>query len=549
MSDRPRIYLDNAATSWPKPPAVYDAVDDYQRRLGTAVGRSGYAEAEEVGRAIEATRAAIARLIGAEGPERIAFTFNGTDSLNLAIHGTLRTGDHVITTVAEHNSVLRPLRRLEKRNLIDVTRVTCDAAGVINPEDIRTALSPKTRLIVITHASNVTGAIQPVSEVGRISRGHGAMLLVDAAQTLGHLPLSVAELGADMLASPGHKGLLGPLGTGILYVRPGIEELVHSIRQGGTGSNSADDNQPETLPHKYESGNHNAPGLIGLGAGIRYLEMLGLDNVRRHAVELTEFLLNGLRGIPGVKVYGPQRSEQQVGVVSFTLEGHDPVALADALDKDFRVQVRAGLQCAGLLHRQLGTLPGNGTVRLSVGPFNSLDEMHRAVAAIAELAPRPPRLSPPRGSCPCVEATHGSAALVPAQSPTPTSEAVDVSEIPGLSALWEQTLGDPQVCVAVLDGPVDLTHDCLRGAAPRILSCSRLPSTGRLRDTGCMLPASSSVNIPGRSKVSRRPVVALSCRCSSMAATDLRYRVLKWTWRAPLRVPSSSLKKTACMPW
>jgi len=219
VADRHRIYLDNAATSWPKPQQVYDVVDDYQRRLGAAVGRSGYAEAEEIGQRVDATRAAVAQLIHSESPDRIIFTFNGTDSLNLAIHGVLKPGDHVVTSVVEHNSVLRPLRWLEDRGQIDVTRVGCSPTGLVDPEDIRSAIRPETKLIVLTHASNVVGTIQPASEVGKIAREYGILFLLDAAQTVGHMPVSVRELGADFLAASGHKGLLGPLGTGFLYIQ------------------------------------------------------------------------------------------------------------------------------------------------------------------------------------------------------------------------------------------------------------------------------------------------------------------------------------------
>ena len=466
MSDRPRIYLDNAATSWPKPQAVYEAVDDYQRRLGAAVGRSGYAEAEEVGKAVDGTRAALARLIGAEGPERIIFTFNGTDSLNLAIHGTLKPGDHVVTTVAAHNSVLRPLRRLEKRKRNEVTRVGCNASGVIDPDEIRAALRPETKLVILTHASNVTGAIQPVLEVGKIVREHGALFLVDAAQTLGHMPVSVAALGADLLAAPGHKGLLGPLGTGILYIRPGIEQQVDCIRHGGTGSASSSEEQPESLPEKYESGNHNAPGIIGLGEGVKYIEQRGIEDIRHHAVELTDLLLSGLSGIPGIEIFGPRQADEQIGVVSFFLAGHDPPTLAKTLDEEHHIQARAGFQCAALMHRALGTLESNGTVRFSVGPFNSEDDVEAALQAVADIAKSK---SPPaaRVSCPCVSGDSQPLEMVtPARTEANTSgqQGTDITAMPGLQDLWKQTLGDPNVCIAVLDGPVDLSHPCFKGA-------------------------------------------------------------------------------------
>jgi cysteine desulfurase/selenocysteine lyase len=381
-----RIYLDNAATSWPKPDTVYGATDRYQREVGAPVGRSAYDEATEVGRLVTAARRSIARLISAQRPEHIVFTANGTDALNLAIHGSLRPGDHVVTSVIEHNSVLRPLRQLEDMGQITVTRVHCDAAGVVDPYEIRAALQANTRLVALVHASNVTGAIQPIAEVGRIAREHDALFLVDAAQSLGHTPISVAEAKIDFLAAPGHKGLLGPLGTGLLYVREGIEDRVNSVRQGGTGSRSEEDRQPAMLPDKFEAGNLNAVGIVGLLAGIEWLAQRGLDHVRRHETELTARLIAGLRDISSVQIHGPADAQRQVGVVSLSVEGYDPQEMAAALDAAARVQTRAGLHCAPLMHRALGTLQRGGTVRFSVGPFNTTEDIDAALAAVRELS-------------------------------------------------------------------------------------------------------------------------------------------------------------------
>ncbi len=381
-----RIYLDNAATSWPKPPAVYDAVDDYQRRLGAPAGRSAYAEASEVERMVASARRGVAQLLGAGEPRRIIFTCNGTDSLNLAIHGILSPGDHVVTSVVEHNSVLRPLRELEESAGVEVTRVPCDAAGLIDPAAVRSALRPQTALVAITHASNVTGALQPVAEIGAVVREHGAVYLLDAAQTLGHAPIDVEKLSVDLLAAPGHKGLLAPLGTGLLYVRDGIEEQLRSVRQGGTGSVSEDDHQPNVLPDKYESGNHNVPGLVGLMASVGYLWQRGVGAVREHEAQLTERLLTGLAAAEAIRVFGPREIKQRVGVVSFTVDGYDPQEVAAMFDAGWRVQSRAGLHCAPLAHQALGTLRSGGTVRLSVGPFNTTQDIDTAVQAACELA-------------------------------------------------------------------------------------------------------------------------------------------------------------------
>jgi cysteine desulfurase / selenocysteine lyase len=381
-----RIYLDQAATSWPKPECVYQAVDDYQRRLGTAVGRGAYAEAVEVVGRVGRARAALARLIGAEHPSNVIFTFNGTDSLNLAIHGVLAGGGHAITTVAEHNSVLRPLRELESAGRVEVTRVPVSTSGVADPDEFHRALRPETTLIVLTHASNVTGAIQPAAEVGAIAREAGVLFLLDAAQTAGELPLNVRGLDVDLLAAPGHKGLLGPLGTGVLYIRPGVEERVTSFRQGGTGSFSENDVQPSVMPDKYESGNLNVPGILGLGAGVEWLLERGVENIRREGLVLMQRLLGRLAEMDSVTVYGLGTADHRAGLVSFTMPGIDPQEFAAILDSAYRIQVRAGLHCAPLMHQALGTIASGGTVRVSLGPFNTQSEIDLAADAIGQVA-------------------------------------------------------------------------------------------------------------------------------------------------------------------
>lgn len=380
-----RIYLDNAATSFPKPETVYFAVEQWQRYSGAAVGRGAYCEAVEGGRIVERCRRRAAELLGAERPDRVVFTFNGTDSLNLALHGLLRAGNHVVTSAIEHNSVLRPLRWLQERVGIEVTHVPADPQGRIEAAAIRAALRPHTRLVALIHASNVAGTLQPIADVADIARRSGALFLVDAAQTAGHLPINVGELGIDLLACPGHKGLLGPLGTGLLYIRPGLEDQIESPRQGGTGSRSEDDRQPTTLPDKYEAGNHNAPGLVGLEAALEFLQQRGIAAVHQHERELTARLLEGLRGIAGLAVHGPSTPADQVGVVSVSLPGWEPQVLAAVLDENFQIQTRAGLHCAPGAHRAIGTFEQGGTVRFSVGPFNTAEQIEAAVAALNEI--------------------------------------------------------------------------------------------------------------------------------------------------------------------
>jgi cysteine desulfurase family protein len=386
MTADARVYFDNAATSWPKPESVYRAVDRYLRELGAPAGRSAYAEAGEASRLVEQTRNSVALVLGVSDPNSIAFCLNGTDALNTAIHGVLREGDHVVTSAAEHNSVLRPLNRLARQGFIEVTYVPCDAAGRIDPDDVGAGLRPTTRLVALTHASNVTGTIQPLAQIGPLVRSHGALFLVDAAQTAGHLPFRVDELHCDLLAAPGHKGLLGPLGTGILYIRPGVESKVVSLRQGGTGTQSESEEQPDDMPVKFEAGNLNLPALAGLRAGCEFLLEKGSLALHRAATELSAALYEAFSAIHGVTVYGPTNAEDRVGVLSLNVKGYDPQDLAAALDSCYRIQVRSGLHCAPRIHGPLNTLRLGGTVRFSLGPFNTTDQAALSSAAIEELA-------------------------------------------------------------------------------------------------------------------------------------------------------------------
>ncbi len=380
------IYLDNAATSFPKPGAVYGAMDYYSREIGAPVGRGAYRAAMDLQSIVRRCRKRAAELLGAEDANQIAFTFNGTDGLNIALHGLLKPGDHVVTTAMEHNSVLRPLRWLEKHRGVEVSIVPADPSGWIEPAEIQKAIRPSTRLIAMIHASNVTGTIQPIAEVAEIAKSAGKFFLVDAAQSAGHVSINVNELGIDLLACPGHKGLMGPLGTGLLYLKPGLEAQVESLRQGGTGSLSEADHQPDQLPDKYESGNHNAPGLVGLEAGLAWLAEQDPGQLRRHEMELTAQFLEGIRLVPQIQVHGPNDAELQVGVVSVTIAGYEPQILASILDENFQIQIRAGLHCAPLAHQTLGTLDSGGTARLSWGPFTTREHIAAAVEALEEIA-------------------------------------------------------------------------------------------------------------------------------------------------------------------
>jgi len=345
-------------------------------------GRGGHRLARAASARMQATRQGLARLLGVSRPERIIFTLNATDALNLALKGLLRPGDHVVTSRLEHNSVIRPLHVLAASG-VEVTKVPCLAADMVDVEAVAQALRRPTRLVAITHASNVTGTIQPIAELSRLAHEAGALLLVDAAQTVGVLPVQADELGIDLLAFPGHKGLLGPTGTGGLYVAPGVD--LTPIREGGTGVASETETQPSELPHRLESGTPNTVGLVGLGAALDYLEERGLDAIREHESQLTEALQEGLREVPGLTLYAPENASQQTAVVSFTLRGWTPAEVAAALDVSFDVAARSGLHCAPDAHRVLGTFP-LGTVRLSPGPFTTLDEIQQAVGFVDQIA-------------------------------------------------------------------------------------------------------------------------------------------------------------------
>ena len=384
-----RIYLDNAATSWPKPDSVYAAIDHAQRVLGAPAGRGAYYEANDASRIVDHARNEVAKLINAPKRRNIAFTFNGTDSLSTAILGLLKNGDHVVTTVVEHNSVLRPLNHLQGEGLIEVTCVGCDEEGFVDVNEIIASIKPNTRLLVVNHVSNVTGSIQPVDTLKErlaVLENQKIVFLLDAAQSLGHIPVDIQELGCDILASSGHKGLLGPLGTGLIYLSDRIVNSVNPLRFGGTGTEGSVEFQPEQMPDRFESGNLNVPGIAGVHAGIRFLNSTeGLElRARRHANATR--LLQGIREIPGVQIHGPKEMDQRIGVFSFNISGWDCHEVASILDANWAIQTRAGRHCAPLIHRALGTEPDHGTVRLSVGLFTTLEQADLVLKSIAKLA-------------------------------------------------------------------------------------------------------------------------------------------------------------------
>lgn len=388
MREKRRIYLDNAATSFPKPPRVLEAMERYARELGASPGRGSYAESVESGRLVAVCRSRIRRLIGGERDEQVIFTLNCSDALNLGIKGVVRPGDHVITTELDHNSILRPLNRLVGEGMVTQTRLACDpSTGRADPDDLVRAIRPNTRLIAALHGSNVTGTIEPIAEFGRIAREHGVLLLVDAAQTLGHVPVDVRSMNIDLLAAPGHKGLLGPLGTGFLYIRPGVEKQMATVREGGTGSASESDVQPEFMPDRFEPGSHNTPGIVGLSEGVNYILERGVEAMWTHEQRLIREFLSELEAqrAAGIQVYGPRIPHHRCAVFSVRVEGMDPVGLSMLLEERYGLLTRSGLHCAPGAHATIGTAGAGGTTRLSFGAFTSVEDVRLAAQALGEI--------------------------------------------------------------------------------------------------------------------------------------------------------------------
>lgn len=373
------IYLDNAATSYPKPASVYQIADHALRNVGASPGRGAYRRSREASAMVEAARKKVASLFDISQAEQVFFTKNATESINIVLKGWLRPGDRVVTSSMEHNAVIRPLRRLSA-NGVKVEIVQCNEQGRLEPDALKKHFSPPPRLLVLVHASNVNGALQPVDEIARLCSDQEVPLLLDAAQTGGIQPISVKNLNLGMLACSGHKGLLGAPGVGILYIRPGLN--VSPLIEGGTGSRSEQDTQPELCPDRYESGTPNLPGIAGLAAGIDFILEKGIGGIREHELHLASLLEKGLSQIPGVKVHKPQ--VRGASAVSFTVEGMNPEDLGYLLDQGFGIAVRTGLHCAPLAHHTLGTFP-QGTVRVSPGFFTTLAEIEAFLSAMQQL--------------------------------------------------------------------------------------------------------------------------------------------------------------------
>jgi cysteine desulfurase/selenocysteine lyase len=380
------IYFDNAATAWPKPESVYRFVDEFSRTHGVNPGRSGYDLAIEAGSMLDNTRKRLTKFFGGDEdtPSRLVFGYNVTDALNLAIPGLVGRGEHIITTNLEHNSVIRPVNHMVRDHGAEATFVPFNSQGFVEPDAIRKAIRPSTRLVIVNHGSNVIGTVQPVEEIGAICREHGIPFLVDTAQTAGVIPINMQEMNIDVLAFTGHKALMGSMGIGGLCVRKHVE--IRQVRSGGTGVRSADPYHLEEYPWRLEYGTPNLPGVASLWAGQDWLAEHGVDNVHRQEMALAKKLVDGLRHIEGVRLYCCDNLDNHLSTVLMNLEGVDPGDVGVMLDVDHNIATRTGLHCAPLVHRQLGTEETHGGVRFSVGAFNTEADVASAVAAVADIA-------------------------------------------------------------------------------------------------------------------------------------------------------------------
>jgi cysteine desulfurase/selenocysteine lyase len=378
------IYLDNAATSWPKPPEVLRAMTDVLERAGGNPGRSGHRLSIAAARVIYDTREEISQFFGVSDPLRVIFTGNATHAINLAMIGMLKPGDHVVTSSMEHNAVMRPLRSLEKQG-IRLSIVACASDGSLDVGAVAGAVTPDTRLVVLAHASNVAGTLLPIGEVAAIAHRAGALLLVDAAQTAGVIPIDMMAMGIDLLAFTGHKELQGPPGVGGLVIADGIDVAqIRPLICGGTGSRSESEVQPDDLPDKFESGTANLAGIAGLHAGLQWIKERGIEEIQGHLKTLGGALIEGLSSLPKVKVYGTLDPDRSVAVVSFTVAGCRVSEIGLRLDEDYSILSRVGLHCAPAAHKTIGSFP-EGTVRLAPGVFTTMEEIQQTIRTIGRV--------------------------------------------------------------------------------------------------------------------------------------------------------------------
>ncbi|MGN7762567.1 aminotransferase class V-fold PLP-dependent enzyme [Paenibacillus sp. 22594] len=376
------VYLDHAATSWPKPLEVGSAMMDALQNSGANAGRGSHSLAIGAGRVLVRARSKLAELFSVSNAQNIAFTHNTTMGLNMAIKGTLQPGDHVITTMTEHNSVRRPLEFLRQTLGISIDYVKVDREGQVDLLELQRTFKPNTKMVICNHSSNLLGSILPIGEIGDIAKSNGAVFLVDAAQSAGSLTIDVKKMNIDLLAFPGHKGLLGPQGTGGLYIAPELDLI--PLMHGGTGSQSENSEQPGVRPDRYEAGTQNGVGIAGLLAGVTKVMSLGLENIHRQEWDLAQKLMEGLSVIPGMKLLGPEIGSERSGIVAFVIEGEDSANIAHRLDREYNIAVRAGMHCTPLAHKAASTLK-SGAVRASVGVTSTDKDIHRMLIAITEM--------------------------------------------------------------------------------------------------------------------------------------------------------------------
>lgn len=376
-------YLDNAASSWPKPPSVIEAMTNSLADSAAGPGRGSHSMAIKASRVLFEARKNAAKLFGIRNPNDIAFQMNTTMALNLAIKGFVRDGDHVVCTMMEHNSVRRPLEYLKRTRNVSVTYVPADHRGNVQAADVAAAIRPETTLCVVAHSSNLLGTIIPVPEIGALCRSKGVRLLVDAAQSAGILPIHVDQMGIDMLAFPGHKGLLGPQGTGGLYIHPEIE--LEPLMHGGTGSQSEEIDQPHVRPDRYEAGTQNTVSIAGLNAGIKFVMEQTVDAIYQKEWLLTQRLMEGLMQINGIQLLGPEIGQAKTGIVAFNVKEADSSEIAFILDQTFGIAVRSGYHCTPLSHESIGTLK-QGAVRASVGYYTTNDDVDALIEAMKQIA-------------------------------------------------------------------------------------------------------------------------------------------------------------------
>lgn len=378
------IFLDNGATSYPKPEEVYTFMDQFYRKYGVNPGRSGYDLCMETGELVENTRKMLTEFFNGKDPNRLCFSYNSTDALNLIINGMLEEGDHAITTTIEHNSVLRPLYHLYKFNGVEVDYIPFDSKGFIDPEDFLKKFKKNTKLVIVNHASNVIGTIQPIKEIGAYCREREIPFAIDSSQAAGKIPIDIDELNVDVVAFTGHKSLLGPTGIGGLYVREGIE--IRHTRAGGTGVRSAVKTHLDEYPYRLEFGTLNTLGVAGLYAGLKWIEKKGLEIIHDNEMKLTTMLRDGLKDAEGVTLYCQDDLTDHIGIFLFNIDGLEALNTGTILDVDYNIACRTGLHCAPLVHEQLGTDKIHGAVRFGIGPFNTEDHIMIAIEAVKEIA-------------------------------------------------------------------------------------------------------------------------------------------------------------------